>query len=89
MQEITHDLGRLTEATTKLSDHLGRLTQITERMAERLGCPVPELAQAAPIKPIRRRNFKDALEAVLETRERIARIEMLIAAMEQAQKNNR
>lgn len=83
MQEITHDLAQLTEATSKLLDDLGRLVQATERMAEKLGCPSPELTSAVPIKPMRRRNFKDALEAVLDTRERVARIETMIAAMEQ------
>lgn len=85
MQEITHDLAQLTEETSKLSDHVGRLTRITERMAEKLGCVASELPQT-PMKPIRRRNFKDALEAVLETRERIAHIESVVAAMEEAQK---
>jgi hypothetical protein len=81
MQEITHDLCRLADETARLSSRVDRLMLAVERMVVELGCPLVETDLEAAAKPLRRRNFKDALEAVLDTRERIMRIEHLMATL--------
>ena len=81
MREIANDLARLADATMVLSEHVSRLNQAAERMTEMLGCSVMQIKVVATEKPLRRRNFKDALEAVLDARERIIQIEQMIAAI--------